>query len=272
MIRIRSDHQHDIMRHMGMKMMHVVVTLSLLALSGCGGGKASPPSFSPVAERYHTALQKRADLVDSLQGELAVEVWEKQKRVAVRQLFAAQPPHHMRMDTLTPFDQPLVTVIFNDQLLAVHDRENARFSVGEASSENFAKLTKVKMTPSEMSALLTGQVPRIMTSGGEVKWDAQRGKAVLTLMRENDRQVIYFDEKTLTPRLMELYQAGQLTLRILLAQYTSGEPRLPQRLRVELPRQSIRVELKLKDYRLNPSIPDRAFKVEPPPGLGVSEL
>ena len=240
--------------------------------TACGTRFPKPPQFRADPARYHAQLQERSEAIKSLSGELAVELWEDDKRVAIRQLFASRPPHHLRIDTLTPFEQPLATLIYNEQLLAIHDQEQARFAVGSANADNFERLTRVRIKPAEMTALLSGQVPRILTQGGLVNWDPERGRAQLTLERDDERQVISFDESKVTPRVVEMYRQGELIVRLSLAQYTRQEPYLPQRLRFEMPRRKIRVEIELKDFTLNPDLPEVAFEIKAPPGLSVSDL
>jgi outer membrane lipoprotein-sorting protein len=243
-----------------------------IMFSACGGQIPAPDQFKPEAARYHTALQRRSEIIKSLSGELAVELWDSGKRVAIRQLFASRPPYQLRMDTLSPFEQPLATLIYHDNLLAIHDIEQSRFAVGAASAQNFERLTRVRIKPAEMSALLSGQVPRILKTGGVVRWDSDRGKALLTLEARDERQLIFFDESNLTPRVVEIYRENELLLRLSLAKYTDQEPYLPQRLRFELPSEKIRVEIELKDFTLNPDLPDIAFEIKAPPGLSMSDL
>ena len=240
--------------------------------TACGVRFPEPPHFKADPARYHAQLQERSESIKSLSGELAVELWEDGKRVAIRQLFASRPPRHLRIDTLTPFEQPLATLIYNEQLLAIHNQEQARFAVGSASAGNFERLTRVRIKPTEMSALLSGQVPRLLTRGGMIKWDPERGRTKLTLERGDERQVISFDESKLTPRVVEMYRQGELIVRLSLAQYTDREPYLPQRLRFEMPHRKIRVEIELKDFTLNPDLPEIAFEIKAPPGLSVSDL
>ena len=248
------------------------VSFVVVMVTACGSRFPQPDHFKPDTSRYHRAMESRGKTIKSLSGELAVELWEGSKRVAIRQLFASCPPHQLRMDTLTPFEQPLATLIYHDTLLALHDIEHARFAVGEASADNFERLTRVKIRPSDMSALLSGQIPRLMTQGGVVVWDEEQGRSVLTLEGQDERQLIYFDESKLTPRVMEIYRQGELLLRLFLARYTEQEPYLPQRLRFEIPSKKIRVEIELKDFTINPELPDVAFEIKAPPGLSVSNL
>jgi len=249
-----------------------VVGFVVVVVTACGARFPQPDHFKPDADRYHIAMESRSKIIKSLSGELAVELWEGGKRIAIRQLFASRPPHQLRMDTLTPFEQPLATLIYHNTLLALHDIEHARFAVGAASAENFERLTRVRIKPSDMSALLSGQIPRLMNQGGTVRWDEEQGRAVLTLEDRDERQLIYFDESKLTPRAMEIYRQGELLVRLFLAQYTAQEPYLPQRLRFEIPSKKIRVEIELKDFTLNPELPDIAFEIKAPPGLSMSDL
>ena len=241
-------------------------------LMGCSGRFPIPSNYQPQPERYHQALTTRGEQVKSLSGELAVELWEKSDRVAIRQLFASEPPRKLRIDTLTPFERPLATLIYNAHLLALHDIERGVFAVGIANQDNFERLTRVRIEPSAMSALLSGQVPRLMTSGGEVTWDETRGRSRLELKREDERELIYFREGDLTPRLVELYRGGELQVRLSLARYTKSEPKIPQRLRFEIPKREIRVEIELKDMTLNPDLPAEAFEVSAPPGVPTTKL
>lgn len=243
-----------------------------LILCGCGGRIPAPQHFKPQAKIYHTVLNDRANRAKSISGELSVEVWENGKRIAVKQLFASIPPNRLRMDTLTPFGQPLSTIIYNDQLLSVHDRESNRFMMGEANRHHFERLTKLNLHPSDMSTLLSGQLPRLRKEGGSVRWDERLGRALLELTHDDKRQVITFNEADKTPRMTELYEGNVLVVRVLLADYTKTEPKLPRRLKIELPASDIKVNTTLTDFTLNPEIPPIAFEIEAPPGLQPQSL
>lgn len=250
----------------------LALIFSLSMSLGCSGRFPPPPQFKADAARYHRALNERSEQVKGLSGELAVELWEKSKRVALRQLFAAEPPHKLRMDTLTPFEAPLATLIYNKDLIALHDIERAQFAVGVADAERFERLTRVRIEPSSMSALLSGQTPRLTSEGGVVTWDREQGRSRLELIHGAERQLIFFRERDLTPRLVELYRDGKLELKLSLARYTEAEPKIPRRLRIEIPRRGIKVEIELKEMTLNPELPDAAFMIEAPPGASTVNL
>ncbi|MAA78868.1 MAG: hypothetical protein CL916_06375 [Deltaproteobacteria bacterium] len=249
--------------------------LSLVIISllfACGGIISPPKNFVAQASRYHQALNQRYKQVKSLSGELSVELWDKGKRVVVRQLFASQAPLRLRLDTLTPFEQPIATVIYNDQLLALHDHEAQRFIMGEANRSNFERLTRLRLQPSEMSDLLSGQLPRITSSGGQVHWDSHKGRSVLTLHKNQRKQIVTFDESNLSPRMTELYEDEKLLVRVRLADYTKQDPKLPRRLKIEIPHRSIVLNITLIDFTINPNLPQIAFEIQPPTGLSIESF
>lgn len=250
-----------------------ICLILFVCLSASCGGRINPPkSFIKQASRYHQVLDKRQQQIKSLSGELSVELWEKGKRVVVRQLFASQAPLKLRLDTLTPFEQPIATVIYNELMLALHDHEAKRFIVGEANRDHFERLTRLRLLPSEMSYLLSGQLPRITSSGGQVHWDSNKGRSILTLSKKNRKQVITFDESNLSPRMTELYDQEKLVVRVRLADYTTKEPKMPQRLKIEIPRSKIVVNTTLVDFTINPEFPDIAFEIKAPTGVSIDSF
>ena len=98
-------------------------------------------------------------------------------------------------------------------------------------------------------------------------WDSTRGRASITLVAGQRKQLITFDVNDLTPRISELYEEGRLVIRVSLANYSAKEPKLAQKIKIELPQQEITVNSRLVDYTLNPNLSEAAFSVEAPPGL-----
>jgi len=256
------------------------VTLLLLcaslSLSACGGSIPAPEGFKGDPATCFKVFQDRRDRLITLSGELGLELWEGDQRVRARQLFASMPPHKLRMDTLSPFEQPLSTLIMNEEKIALHELEQRRFRVGEPSARNLERLTKLALDPSALSTALSGQPPLIQSAGGALTWDARRGLYKLTLIAEDallaDREELWLKHPEMTVSELRLYRRGELTLRMQLTDYTSFEPRIPQRMRFELPQSKIRVEVKLKDFALNPDLPEEAFLIEPPFGLRPEPL
>lgn len=253
-----------------------LAALASAAGAGCGARVPRPAAFSEDPAPLHAALARRREAVQALSGELALEVWEGDKRVSARQLFAAAPPNRFRMDTLSPMEQPLSTLVCDGDLLLMHQMSEERCFVGEANTQNLSRLSRLPLDPHAMAAALSGQPPLLSDKGGQVGWSEERGLYTLTLdapgARLADKQVIFIHPTHLIPVEVVLYRGARVEVVLHLADYTTEEPRLPQRIRFELPNELIRVDARLKDYALNPDLPAEAFSVEPPPGVSPESL
>ena len=51
-----------------------------------------------------------------------------------------------------------------------------------------------------------------------------------------------------------------------------GPAAMPTRMRFEAPAESLRVDVEVVDYTLNPDLPDEAFELSPPRGVTVESL
>ena len=242
------------------------------ALWACGSRYPRPVSFSEDPQPLLEAIKARGAQVQGLSGALAVEFWDADQRVKVRQLFATQRPLKLRMDTLSPFEQPLATLVCDGERLSLFEMDKRRYLTGPLTAETFERLSKLRVTPHEMTALLSGQVPLLNSSATTVEWDDRRGLYRLTLKEEDRHQVLSIDPLTLTPVEAIYYKKEELTLKIRLASYSKDEPKIPQRLRIEIPDREIRVDVKIKDFTLNPALPPEAFSLPPPAGVRIEEL
>ena len=254
----------------------LALCLTLPLLVSCGGRYARPDDFSDDPARMHKALEERRAQVSALSGELSLEIWEADKRVRARQLFATLPPHRLRVDTLSPFEQPISTLIINEARLALHELNQRRFRVGEPTAEHLGKLSRIHLDPAALATALSGQPPLIQSQGGALQWDADRGLYLLTLTSERspiaDREELWIKPSDQTVVELRLYRHHQLEVKLQLTEYTSDEPKLPQRMRFTLPSRDVRVEVKLKDYALNPDLPSEAFVITSPPGLSPEPI
>jgi len=254
----------------------LTLCLALPLLASCGGRYARPRDFSDDPARIHKALEERRTQVSALSGELSLEIWESDKRVRARQLFATLPPHRLRVDTLSPFEQPISTLIIHETRLALHELNQRRFRVGEPNAEHLGKLSRIHLDPAALATALSGQPPLIQAQGGEIQWDTERGLYLLTLTSERspiaDKEELWIRASDYTVVELRLYRDQQLEVKLQLTDYTSSEPKLPQRMRFTLPKQDVRVEVKLKDFALNPDLPDEAFVITSPPGLSPEPI
>ncbi len=248
----------------------VVVALTLL---GCPGRYARPDDFSADPAPFFEALAKRSEAVKSLTAQLGLEVWSGDDRVRLRQLVALRRPDHLRIDSLSPFDQPLSTLVSDGERLEIYSLEEKRFYVGRASPSNLARLIPIELAPDELVALLRGDVPVTQHEEVAVSWDDDQGWYQLDLSGPEARQRVHFEAKTWHVMAVQAWRGDTVRYIARFAEYVGeGHAAIPTRMRFEVPSESLRVDVEVRDHRLNPNLPDAAFDLEPPRGVPVESL
>ncbi len=252
---------------------------ALTGLSACGGAVPRPTNGPTDAAALVAAVGARAGGVRSLSGMLALEVWRGDERVRLRQLIAQRRPSHLRVDTLTPFEQPVSTLVSDGVTLSIYALDERRFYEGQATAENLARVLQVPVDAEALGALLRGELP-LMADAGEptLSWDGERGQWRLDVPTrapsEPARRQTLFVEPV-AHRLAEVvFKTGDATtLHAWLGDYDgTGPTAVPRRLRFEVPSRGLRVDARLQDHRVNVELPDEAFMLEAPRGVTIERL
>lgn len=244
------------------------------SLLACSGGVPRPENFSDDPAPLLASIEARERTVRSLTGLLNLEVWRKGERVRLRQLVAVRSPDQVRLDALSPFEQPLSTLVSDGQTLSIYDLQEHRFLRGPSSPENLARLLPVPLEPEALTALLRGNVPVLAAPKRRtLTWDRENGWYQLDLERDDLSQRIHFEPQKLRVTALRFARAGETLLSARLGDYQGeGAEAIPRRLRLEAPAQAVRVEVEVKDYTLNPELPDEVFWLDPPRGIEIEVL
>lgn len=264
-------------RRLGMARWALVALL--VGVSACGGAVPRPTNGPTDAAALVAAVGARAGAVRSLSGMLSLEVWRGNERVRLRQLIAQRRPSHLRVDTLTPFEQPVSTLVSDGVTLSIYALDERRFYEGQATAENLARVLQVPVDAEALGALLRGELP-LMADAGEptLSWDGERGQWRLDVPTRAPtdparRQTLFVEPAA--NRLAEVvFKTGDTTtLHAWLGDYDgTGATAVPRRLRFEVPARALRVDARLQDHRVNVDLPDEAFMLEAPRGVTIERL
>lgn len=245
--------------------------LAMFSLTGCPEAHRRPEDFSSDPEPLLAAIARRAAAVRSLTGQLHLEVWHKSERVRLRQLVAVRQPDRLRIDSLSPFDQPLSTLVSDGRTLSLYSLEEKRFWQGGATPANLARLVPIAMAPESLSALLRGTLPVIRHQTATVGWNGEEGWYQLDLEGQGGRrQRIFLEPGTLRVAGAQEWVGDVLQYRARLGDYSgTADDAVPRRMRLEAPGDDLRIDVEVVDHRLNPELPDAAFVLDPPRGIRV---
>lgn len=250
-----------------------LLMLAAALLTGCPTTYPPPADYSDDPARLLAAVERRAAAVQRLSGELSIEVWQGDERVRLTQLIAVDEKGRVRIDALSPFGQPLSTLVSDGSRLMIYSLEDKTFRVGAATPENLARLLPVAIEPEALSALLRGAVPIMAHERAAVSWNARGNAYRLELERPGRMQQVEFEPEALRVVALRMLDGGALRYRVRFGDYSgAGDAVIPRRIRFEVPDEALRIDMSVVDYTVNPDLPEAAFQLEAPRGVRVEAL
>ncbi len=235
---------------------------------GCGGSVPKPENFTEDAEVILQPIADRA--VESLSAELHLDAWQGGERVKFQQLIAVQKPDHLRIDSLSPFGQPLSTLVSDGETISIYSQKDRKFYSGAATPQNLARLLPIQMHPSELSALLRAEIPIIDYQTAQVSWDSDAGRTVVVLQNQSEQQILRIEPKRQLVTQSEVKTQNALRYRAQLGDYSSDAKPFPRRMRLESG--DFKVEIEVKDHRIDIELADETFELYPPKGVPQIQL
>ena len=218
-------------------------------------------------------MSKRAQSVRSLSGELALDVWKKSDRIKFKQFLATDAQGRLRLEVISPFGQPITTLVSDGTRLMIYAADEKRFMMGAATPENMARLMPVNMSPSELSTLLRGSVPLIKYTSAKLDWNSDKGRYVLRLGDGERTQELQLEPEFLRVTQLETRQGETIVYRARFGQYSgTGMAVIPKRILFEIPQSELRADLEVVEFTLDPDLPESAFTLEPPRGIPVEPI
>jgi outer membrane lipoprotein-sorting protein len=251
---------------------HWGLIVSLLIISIACTSFPKPKDFIADPQVFHHQMKANAEQIKSLTGELAVEIWQKNKKLHIRQLFATRAPLDLRMDTLSPFEQPIATLVSNQNEVKLYDLEQKKVFQGQNNEANFAKLLQFEISPSALSSIFRGQVPSMIHEGGSVDWDGDENAYVLSLEKDSKKQKIWIHAVSREIFRSEISENGQVIIELRLSNFHPKQKALAQTIRMDLPLEKTVMLIELKEFEVNVEFPDETFQLEVSDRIPVEDL
>jgi outer membrane lipoprotein-sorting protein len=247
-----------------------VAALALLVLRGSSCLNVKRPYKAPTAKEVIAALRVRSARVRTMRGETRMNHRTDQGKVKATVRMMASQGGRLRFDAVSPFDTPLATLVTSGGRFALVDAQKNRHYHGPASPCNIARLLRVAMQPDDMLTVLGGSTPIIEHKSASVAWDDRAFEEVLTLKGSQLTQTVRLDgtDRRWDLRLSEIRDSEGLLLSIKASDYkTRGGLRLPQRIKVEQPRNKAQLDVTFKQQEVNVKLPDAAFELPEARGM-----
>ena len=242
-----------------------------ITLLGCPRTPVRKPNTAPLPkpEEALQLLKKGAADRRSLRALGKVTYFGKEGRVRVKAALLAERPGSFRVETISPFEQPIDTMTCDGERLWLLSQ--GRLREGPATPENIARLLPLLMRPEEVVSTLLGGVPlgdsfqvrSLEWAEDQVHWllsMENNFKEVGLLKIDPARKVV--EEMSLTG------PDGKVRLKVdfdgfELAEQT-GATEFPRKIQIEMPEEKMDVKIKLVEFEVNVPLQKTLFKLNPP--------
>jgi outer membrane lipoprotein-sorting protein len=251
--------------------------LIVLMLS-CRPQPVRPPDTRPLPAPADALAELRAASAarSSLRAYGRVTYFGAKGRVRVRAALLAERPGSFRVETISPFEQPIDVMASDGSRLWLLSEQRLR--EGPATPENIARLVPLAMNPEEVVDTLLGGVPTSARfAPKELAWAEDGVHWRLSLESSaGERAELEVDPvRRVIERLRVSHPGGSVRLTVAFDDFdavagSAGE--IPRTIEIEMPDQKLEVSIRLSELEIGLDIPAGMFRIEPPPNVSVEAL
>jgi hypothetical protein len=264
-------------------------TLIVLAL-GLAGTPACTPAFvatrpypAPDGAAILKALRERQAAVRGAELETRTTSWLQGQRTRGSVYMLVDRAGRLRFEAEVALQGTVATLITDGQTFSLADFQNHSAKRGPACPENVASLIPVPLLPTQIAAVLLGDVPLLPDARVvNVAWDGKAAADVVEIENRDARGVqshVFASVKPLPGGRFEVLglegetAAGRWRVAFDEREDEGGQ-RFPMLVRFAEPGRSFEdgVEIKVKSRKLNPTFRPAAFIPTPPEGFPVENV
>ncbi|MBX7116548.1 MAG: DUF4292 domain-containing protein [Myxococcaceae bacterium] len=251
-------------------------TLWLAAALWLMGCPKRPLDLGPEGEARSAAeLLKRIAVAESqvvsMKGDAKLRVESPGQNGTVTLFVAVTHPAYVHLEALGFFNQPQAVLVSDGEKFGMYDAQTQRYYRGPATAANMGRFLPVVLPPDELAALMLGRSPRIPAEETEMSFDAEAGVYWLTLKRGGVVQKL-----TVQPPSYRVVKSEVTGMQAYNSRFEDiedvGPATYPRRVVLEVPGQSIRVELNYKDVTVNEAPDLTLFEMSAPANVPVVDV
>jgi outer membrane lipoprotein-sorting protein len=262
-----------------------VRALTFLLVVGVVGCMPLPTSREPLirapnisSEDILASFDQRWQLAESLRALARVTVTSPQGRYSTRQTFLWHRPALLRLDTLSLFGQPVMSLVADAAQVSIYYPAEGTFFQGPASAATLARVVGLPLDVEEVAPLLMGYIrPSPAHQVGALYLQADEGRYLLRFVGVEGWliQDTWVDPDQLLPRRVLRYaHRGIATVDIAYSDFRHLVDTFPapQALAIWLPQVETEIRIQFLSVELNPALSPTVFHRSPPAGVPIRPL
>jgi outer membrane lipoprotein-sorting protein len=252
----------------------VAACRSLLALALAACGTAQPVVSGPLAEPQALLEQARKAHAQpqtmTCDAKAFVEAPQNGGRYELH--VSVKRPDSIRIEALTPVGDPAAVLVASAGKFALIDLRNNVYYRGPATPQNLSRLIPVPLTPQELVAVLTGDIPELPGSRPTASKREADGSQI-TFTREGISQQVSLGNDLRVTRVQRLGEGGRISWAMKLDQHDDASgAQLPMLLHLDAPEAKTQVDLRLRKVVTGQEPPASAFLLAVPQGMRVEDV
>jgi outer membrane lipoprotein-sorting protein len=239
---------------------------------------ASLPKADISPETILRSFDHRWQLAADLRALARVSASSAQGRYSTRQTFLWRRPDLLRLDILSLFGQPTMSLVADAAQASIYYPAESSFFQGPASAATLARIIGLPLDVDEVAPLLMGYIrpsPTQQVSGLYLQTDA--GMYLLRFVDVGGRliQDAWVDPDQLLPRRVLRYTPrGTTAVDIAYSDFRRLTETFltPHTLAIWLPHVETEVRIQFLTVELNPGLSPTVFQLSPPAGVQIHPL
>jgi outer membrane lipoprotein-sorting protein len=260
--------------------------LAFLLLMGVVACATYPPPPEPASrplpatspESILAAFDRRWQLTEDLRALARVSILSAQGRYSTRQTFLWRRPALLRLDTVSLFGQPIMTLVADLAQASIYSPQDGTFFQGTATAATLARFIRLPLDPEAVAPLLMGYIrPSPGQRVAAIDLQTDEGMYLLRFLGPAGDliQDAWVDPDQLLPRRVLRYTPRNVpAINITYSDFrplTETVP-FPHTLVIWLPRVETEVRIQFLTVDLNPGLSPAVFHLSPPEGARIVPL
>jgi outer membrane lipoprotein-sorting protein len=237
----------------------VIFIFFILFFSGCFGEKIAQVKENERVKdinSFFEIIQKKRLDTPKVIAEAGVDTFQKGERVRGIFMLMTERPSSFRLDTISPFEQPISTLIINNSDISFYEFDKNRCYFGEATKDNLIKFLPMELTPFQIIDLFSGIAPMIVYENYKFEYDEKEAQYKITLQNGDQKETISYIATTFQIKKITLFNKNKKTIEITFDEFTS---KYAKKIVFEDFKNDIKIKIKIKSFETPESIESKNF-------------
>ncbi len=251
---------------------------TLILLSGCALQKEKTlktvqlPLRTP--DELLTLIEERNSFTKTLEGRLSSKIVTVRGKKSSTQLILLRKPSLLRIDVLTPFGSPALSMTTDGSDVSLHYHSKKRFFSGDLKSSKLSTLFASTLDMKDLATILGGGIPLISHKQGETTVSADGNVYRLDIKNGSAREEIFFEAENLAPTRGVIYDAnGNIVLLLKMSKHKEVQGlSFPMKMALSLPIENYEMKISYSTVALNDYTGMDAFRLAAPEGTVIEDV